>query len=243
MSKEVYILAGQSNMVGVNNSLPTPTYANGSRIYRFNQPWHSGWNIPVAQPTNTGSWALANDPLHADPQCGVGPGKAFADKLIDLRGDPSLEIGLVPCAWGGSDIRNHWGSSYLWWNAFGMMLGRMAKAKEWGEVKGFIWYQGEADALNAAPTYYQTELFRLVRDVRSYLGIHDLPVIVTRLGPNPGGYPGWASMQSYIDQVAGVDPNLAVVSASDLAASGVHLTAASAVTLGHRYAAAMNAML
>lgn len=242
--REVYILAGQSNVIGINTGT-APVY--NANIHKFNQPWHTSWGIPVANPANTGSWAQATNPLHSDPQCGIGPGMAFADELIALRGDSSLEVGLVPCGWGGSDISGLWANQYLWWSAFGMMLARMHKAREWGPIKGFIWYQGEAEARSSYPSYYQKEMFRLIQAVRFEL-LETIPVIVTKLGPcpNPSIYPGWALMQNYFDQMVGVDPKLKVVSAADLTLVGdgsPHLNAASCDILGRRYATAMHSMV
>lgn len=251
MTREVYILAGQSNMAGMKQG--SPTYANASRIYRLKQPWNAAWGTPCqphapdytpTYPAGSGTWDLAVDPIHSHPQCGVGPGIAFADRLIDLRGDPALEIGLVPCAWPGSTINGNWRSDYLWWTAFGTTVARIKEAKKWGPVKGLIWYQGESEALNSAPSYIQAAVQRVLRDLTFEIG-YRVPTIVTVIGPNPGAqYPGWAATQNYLRYMDGVAD--AVVSAADLAndpADPVHLTAASCVTLGHRYADAMHAML
>lgn len=250
--REVYVLAGQSNMIGLGREI-APTYQNADRIFRFSQPWDArpNWRIPVAYPPGTGTWGPAADPLHSDPQCGVGPGMAFADKLIELRGD--LEIGLVPCAWGGSGIRELWADQFLWWSAFGMLLARMHEAAKWGPIKGLIWYQGEFDARSRdeqgkalpVPSYYQAEMFRLAKSV--WLCFGRIPIIVTKLGPCPNyqTYGWWNQIQSYIETMAGVDPMLSVVDASDLTLIGdgsPHITAGSAVTLGHRHAQAMHEM-
>lgn len=247
MTREVYIIApAQSNGVGINSG-PAPTYANAARIYRYSQPWHAAWGQPSGSSAATagaGTWGLASDPLHSDPQCGVGPGMAFADRLITLRGDPTLEIGLVPCGWGGSDIQVQWASSNLYWNAFGTTVARMHAAKAWGPIKGLLSYHGESAANEAVPAYYQAEIYRAIRDLRLQAGAN-VPAVLTRLGPKPPtGYPGWTKMQQFLDQIDGVDPLVRVVNPPRtlIGDGSAHIDAASAVATGHAWADAMHAM-
>lgn len=248
MTRETYILAGQSNMIGRGTG--AQTYVNGARIYSYSQPWKVEDGVPVdtANP-GSGTWALGADPLHSGPNAGVGPGMAFADRLLDLRNDPDLEIGLVPCAWSGSSAITDWEPAYRYWRAFGMCIARGEAAKAWGPIKGVLWYEGET-AAQLAPNPYQwvQALWRAISGLRMDLGDINLPVIVTRIGPNPQSvaYPSWSSIQTYTDAMIGVSPKLKVVCASDLtpiSAGDIHINAASAVTLGHRYADAMFAML
>lgn len=228
--REIYILAGQSNMMGRGALSPAQTYNNDARIF--------------ALYSDTG-WGVGADPLHHDNvQAGVGPGMAFADKLLDLKGDPCLEIGLVPCAKSGSGI-NDWHSTWRPNNHYGNLIKQALIAREQGELKGLIWYQGETDAMASSyPLYWSTKLRQLIHDIRTDLGMPNLPVIITRLGPDPssGTYPMWWAVQTYTDQMENIGvPNVAFVSASDLSAmpDKIHLTASAAVTLGHRYAQAM----
>ncbi|KAK9054300.1 hypothetical protein SSX86_025378 [Deinandra increscens subsp. villosa] len=99
--KDVFILAGQSNMAGrggvINNTwdgaIPPDVKPRPGKILRL------GGDL---------RWVDAQEPLHADidvnKTCGVGPGMAFANAV--LRGDPGrfTVVGLVPCAIGGSGI-------------------------------------------------------------------------------------------------------------------------------------------
>lgn len=256
MTKELYVLSGQSNMVGRAPLTPAPTYSNISRITRYSQPWDATFNKPwdSSNPGN-GSWGAASDPLHSLPVAqggGVGPGIAFADRLIDLRNDANLEIGLVPCAAAGSSIDSDtfgvaWDRGYRF-NCYGSMVARTWAAQEaGGTLKGLLWYQGEAEALQTDyPIYWLESFLDLITKFRVEFGQLDLPVVAVSLGPNPSsGYPMWAAMQGYISGMAGISKHLNVVSAADLSGiSGdpVHLDQASQITLGHRLADAMHAM-
>ena len=86
----LFVLAGQSNMAG-RAALPSDIEASDPAIRCFTQC------------AGSEAWTPAADPLHADKpeKAGVGPGLPFAREL--RRAEPSLGIGLVSCAWGGSE--------------------------------------------------------------------------------------------------------------------------------------------
>lgn len=235
MARDMYILAGQSNMVGRGALSPPKTYANATRIFSFN----SGC-----------SWVAGADPLHTDDAtAGIGPGMAFADKLLDLIGDPTLEIGLIPCAKSGSAMAD-WAPRWRAGSFYGAMLKRAQLAQAQGTLKGIIWYQGETDAQSSGyPLPWLEGVRALINNVRCDLQMPTLPAIITKIGPDPHSatYPMWSAVQLYADQIADVAPHdISVVSAADLTAKVgdlVHIDANSAVTLGQRYAAAMYGML
>jgi hypothetical protein len=231
MDRDIYILAGQSNMVGRGSLTPAKTYPNASRIYSFNSAC---------------AWVAGCDPLHTDDgNAGIGPGMAFADKLLDLMGDPTRTIGLIPCAKSGSAIAE-WAPRWRANSFYGAMLKRAQLAAGTGEIKGLIWYQGETDAQSSSfPLPWLEGVRGLIENVRRDLQLPKLPAIITKLGPSPQSatYPMWTTIQAYADQIADVAPHdVAVVSAADLipnAGDPLHLNANSAVILGQRYASAM----
>src|SRR5205807_1399114 len=86
----IYLLLGQSNMVGRD------TRTLGSQ----------GENPRVLALDGDGQWVVAKDPIHPregriDP--GVGPAISFALEM--LKADPTITIGLVPCAVGGTTLK------------------------------------------------------------------------------------------------------------------------------------------
>jgi hypothetical protein len=98
---DIYIMAGQSNMVGVPSG-QTPTQ-NPSMIWAL---------------SHQGAWVPAQDPLYKGG--GVGPGVAFADHLASLTGN---NVGLVPCAISGSAL-SQWMPDYTTYAFYGCMLAR-----------------------------------------------------------------------------------------------------------------------
>lgn len=231
----IFGLTGQSNMVGYQTPAVTtwPVYNNASRIFA----WQNGTWVPAKDPLGPAAGGIS---------AGVGPGMAFADHLIDLMGN--IQVGLVMTAVGGTFCSQwipFWFDSPPWY--YGVALSQFRAA---GTLSGIIDYQGESDA-SLQPTSATIESFvinkRLMIDgFRSDLGQPTLPVVVTRLGPNPGTQPAWSGIQTCVDQFALVSPpNIGAVSASDLVPdkTGIHLSANSQITLGHRYAETMAKLL
>src|SRR4051812_37821804 len=85
---KLFLLIGQSNMAG--RGIPeAEDQQTHPRIWMLNKEL---------------SWVPAKDPMHFDKPAivGVGPGFPFAKRLAEAY--PSINIGLVPCAVGGSGI-------------------------------------------------------------------------------------------------------------------------------------------
>jgi hypothetical protein len=122
---DIYIMAGQSNMVGVPSG-QTPTQ-NPSMIWAL---------------SHQGAWVPAQDPLYLGG--GVGPGVAFADRLASLTGN---NVGLVPCAVSGSAL-SQWMPDYTTYTFYGCMLARAQIAAQYGTIRSLVWYQGEAETMD-----------------------------------------------------------------------------------------------
>ncbi|XP_011069748.1 probable carbohydrate esterase At4g34215 [Sesamum indicum] len=97
--KSIFILAGQSNMPGRGglksgmwDGYVPPECQSSPKILRLNAK---------------NKWEEARPPLHHDidylKACGIGPGLSFANSIV--KKNLSIgEIGLVPCAIGGTQI-------------------------------------------------------------------------------------------------------------------------------------------
>lgn len=141
-------------------------------------------------------------------------GMAFGDALASIQ--LGFEIGLVPCAKGGSGMSS-WARNLSTSTLYGAMIARAQAAEAAGDLAGLIWYQGEEDSrTSGAANSWAANFEQFVADVRSDLGIADLPVIHTKLGPDPDipERPYWTTVQA---QQEAVDlTNNALVDASDL---------------------------
>jgi hypothetical protein len=235
----IFLLAGQSNMSGRASLTGLPAFEHADRVKAFSNAWSwQGGAEPVDSPFGQ------VDTVSLDIDAGVGPSMAFADALADAY--PEIEVGLVPCAFGGSTL-NAWGRNLSRSSLYGSMIARAQEAAKHGVIKGVIFYQGEndADTLDHAETW-AARCYDLIDDIRSDLAIPALPFIVTVLGPDPGhpSFPYHAEVQASQEGMSG--DGLAVVTAADLTGQigdVIHLNTASQMVLGQRYATAMQAML
>jgi hypothetical protein len=217
---QLFLLIGQSNMAGRGTIEP------GDREVI------SGVLMLGKEMT----WAPAVDPLHFDKPAiaGVGLGRAFAQSLIDAN--PSVTIGLIPAAFGGSSLEQWKPGGPLYRNA----LERAQLAMKAGTLRGILWHQGESDSQSKdLATSYSKRFSEFIQRLREDLRAPDVPVIVGQLGEFYR-----APFADVIkDQLAGLPstvPHCAFVSSAGLAHKGdqVHFDSPSVRELGRRYAAA-----
>ena len=171
---DIFLLLGQSNMKGRGVMPDEP--ARDPRI--------------VMMHLKDDRWYVARHPLHlvgdartfqgAD-NAGVGPGMAFAEAL--LARNPRARIALVPCAVGGSSIKQWQKGARLYDEALRRaLLARETTAAAGGVIRGALWLQGEADATRAGLAAHEAKLVKLVDELRADLGIPDLPFLVCTIG-------------------------------------------------------------
>ena len=176
LDADLWILAGQSNMVGAGQLKGKDPVPEDPRILMFDM---------------TNEWMPARDPMHRifeavypahfniyisayekmnDPQklkdattvwedlkaqskagawaagLGIGPGRPFARHLIKYTDRP---IGLIPCAHGGTSMPQ-WDPARKDQgdgSLYGAMITRAKMVGGGPKIKGLLWYQGESDAL------------------------------------------------------------------------------------------------
>ncbi|KAI3986952.1 hypothetical protein MKX01_039887 [Papaver californicum] len=226
--KNIFILAGQSNMAGrggvVNDVwdgiIPTECEPNPS-IIRFNS--HR-------------KWVEAQEPLHVDidfnKTCGVGPGMAFANTLLQMDSSNIGVIGLVPCAVGGTNI-SEWTQGAPLYNLF---IRRSKKSlMEGGRIRAVLWYQGESDTLHQKDAEsYGHNLKKFISNFRQDLHLPMLPFIQVALASGEGRFVGTVrKAQLEIDL-----PNVWTIDADGLpiGPDGLHLTTEAQVRLGQMLA-------
>ncbi|CAM8946330.1 unnamed protein product [Rhodiola kirilowii] len=179
----IFILAGQSNMSGrggvVNDTwdgFVPPEARSNSAIMKLGPKLN---------------WELAFEPLHKDidvnKTCGIGPGLIFANAVVVHR---IGAVGLVPCARGGTSLRE-WqkGSKSGLYKALVRRGKAAVEAIEGGRIGGLLWYQGESDTLNETDAnLYGQRLVKLFGDVRKDLELPLLPIFQVALASGPGPY-------------------------------------------------------
>ena len=222
---DLYLLAGQSNMVGraplVDPAPPDPR---------------------VRMLTAEDVWTVARDPVHeALPRdgrvVGIGLGLPFAKEMVRRTGVP---VGLVPCAVGGTSMAQ-WSPdlrSQLRRSLYGNFL---ARARMAGPAKAVRWYQGESDAsaMDTASSY--GERFQaLVRTMRADLGQPQLPFYYAQLSRYVinKGYEGWDTVREAQRLAeAAIQPGGMVATIDLTFTDPIHLDRESLERVGRRLAA------
>ena len=208
--KNIFILAGQSNMSGrgPNNC----TYCKpGPNILRFSAGLQ---------------WEQAKDPLHRDIDLGkknaVGPGMPFATRVLEREPNFGV-IGLVPCAIGATSLEQWKKDSKL----YNFMIARArASLKEEGVIRAMLWYQGENDNNASDLTKHYAERFcNMVDDIRSDLQIPNLPVIQVAINKELE----WADGELRKQQLGTNHPYVKTV---DAAGDWIHLDTAGETHVG-----------
>jgi len=231
----LFILAGQSNMVGWS---PIPQgERTDPRIYLFGKDYH--WRIadhPIEDASNQ------VDVVSENRLAGFGPGMDFAFALLESQ--PDILIGLIPCAKNSSGIIQ-WQRDLSDQSLYGSCLKRVRAASPMGEVAGILFFQGETDA--ADPIQYPdppphpsewTNLFiAFITDIRNDLNQPDLPVVFAQIGSTwaPGAYPNWDFI---MQQQASLQLHRSgMIITSDLPLlDGIHFTTDSYRIIGRRFA-------
>lgn len=222
----LYLLVGQSNMAG--RGVITDEYRDLSQA-----------NVLMLNKEN--KWVTAKHPLHFDKpaRAGVGPGLAFGLEMA--KADPSVRIGLIPCAVGGTAIESwepsamdHVTQKYPYDDA----VSRLRIAMKSGVIKGIIWHQGEANSKPERYDGYLKKLESLIGRLRQTAGDNNLPFVAGELGRYRDNY---QLINDQLRQLPEKVKHTALASSEGLVHKGdkTHFDAASATELGKRFAAQM----
>jgi hypothetical protein len=232
----LFVLAGQSNMAGVGPP-PEPAPTGSPLIFVFGNDyrWHLAQE-PIDNPLDQ------VDYVSQDDFAGFSPGLSFAQRLLEER--PNSPIGLIPCAKYSSFI-DEWRPNLSDNTLYGSCLKRIQAASTMGTVAGFLFFQGESDALvepfrGQIPYHHEwaARFTELVESLRQDLNMPTLPVVFAQIGPRPAeGFAEWETVQA---QQASIRlPATVMITTDDLTLQDVlHYTADSYQVIGQRFAEA-----
>ena len=223
MTRNLFLLIGQSNMAGRGDvSAVAPLDHPQIAMFRDNA------FLPASEPLHTDKPAIA----------GVGLGMSFADAL--LKAYPDAQIGLLPCAFGGTRLDQWMPGEDLYVNA----VETTRRAASDGILRGILWHQGEGDAQDPQKAgAYAQRLSKMVGQLRTDLNAEQAPFITGELGgflKNHATCTHYPTVNAALKQLAANLPVCDWVSAHDLKDKGdtVHFDAAALREFGRRYAAA-----
>ena len=220
---DLYLLIGQSNMSG------------RGKIKTIDRKMHPR----VLTLDKDNRWVAAVDPLHFDKvSAAVGPGLTFGKAMAAL--DPTVVIGLVPCAVGGTPMVRWQKGADLYEAA--VERARIALAD--GVFAGALWHQGERDSqFPADAKLYGRRLAKMVRDLRRDLSTPELAVVVAELGRflDKKHFVKLRTINDALKRLPERVKHTAWVDSAGLEdrGDGVHLNTESQRELGRRYAEAM----
>ncbi len=213
----LFLLIGQSNMAGRGMVRPEDTQIH-PRIWMFNRD---------------NQWVPSKDPVHFDKPDLIGTGlcSEFARTLAARF--PSMQIGLIPCALGGSSLDEWRPGDKLFTNA--IIRTRLALAS--GKLSGILWHQGEADcSLNLADTYEQ-RFISMVAAMRLELSAGQVPLVLGEIGRFVEKSD---TINKVLMHIPHVMANCRCVSSQELNHKGdvLHFSSEALTLLGRRYAEA-----
>ena len=232
MNIKSFLLAGQSNMAGRGTIGEVPPIHNAKCHMLRNGLWQ-----PMSEPINPDR-AIFEGTFRS----GVGLSASFADEFAKDRGE---DVGLIPCADGGTMISQWMPGETLFDNA--VMQTRMAMRTS--EFAGILWHQGEQDCRPERIACYKERLITVLNGFRKALNAEKLPIIMGELtlifppDVTPDDHP--AQINRIIHEVADELPYCAVASSEGLTLKEdwIHFSSASYREFGKRYYAAYRSVV
>ena len=215
------LIIGQSNMAGRGFPGEVPPIQNKSLFVLRNGRW---W--PMYVPVNP-------DRVTA----GINLVESFADKYAK---DHGAEVGIIPCADGGTSL-DQWAEGGVLFDHACYMT---ELAMRTSSVKAILWHQGESDCYPDKYPLYEEKLTKIVRALREKTGLHDVPFLVGGLGdylvdyhPEYGVFQNYTYVNEALQKVAKKEPNMGFVSAEGLGPNpdNLHFCAKALREFGLRY--------
>ena len=216
--KHVFILAGQSNMIGRDSFDNGATHPDN--VYQINQSGN------LVAPTN---------PLdHVDPQAG-DMGLDINFSIQYMIENPDVDLILIPCADGGTGFsNNNWNPGDGLYEAMVSRVNAAFNANSDYQLKGFLWHQGEADRSSTNRANYASAWGTMISDfISRTVMTTETPVVLGGLYPQDADF---TATSTIIEGIADGRDYTIFVDASDLTSfDNLHFDSASTRTLGNRY--------
>lgn len=185
-----------------------------------------------------GRWQNMFRPVNPDRSFS---GTCFAESFAKAyyEDNPEVEVGIIPCADGGTKLAQWMPGELLYDNA----VNNARLAMRTSNIVGILWHQGEGDC---APENYSSycERFKvMINALRKELNLKDVPVITGGLGDFLLDYPTNDSLKNYkfvneqLKKAANECERMGFVSAEGLKSNpdNLHFSAEALVEFGLRY--------
>ena len=212
------LLIGQSNMAG-RGFYKEVKEIDASHIYVL----------------RNGRWQAFFRPVHPDRSfSGVCLAESFAEAYVKKYG---VDIGLIPCADGGTSLDQWKKGELLYDNA----VNNARLAMRTSKIVGILWHQGEADARPELASTYRQRFEKMINQMQKDIGIN-VPIIIGELGYflqnfSDGSLREYHLVNSALKEIADNNTNIKLVSAEGLTSNpdNLHFNAESLYEFGLRY--------
>ncbi len=220
-----FLMVGQSNMAG--------------RGYFNEVDPVDNTNLLVFR---NGRWQKLFTPVNPDRRfSGVSLAESFALEYSKSHGN--VQVGLIPCADGGTDIDDWTPGGVLFDNA----IYQSRLADRTSTIAGILWHQGESDAKEGRVEFYEEKLKKVISAFRKEKCLKDIPFIMGELGKWDRSTTVWDgklydAINEIILKVAKETPNVAVAPSNGLTPNEdfLHFNAKSQREFGVRYLTAFS---
>ena len=123
-----------------------------------------------------GRWIPMYAPVNPDRKtAGINLAESFA---VRYRADKGVDVGIIPCADGGTCLDQ--------WAVGGLLFDHacyMAElASRTSTIAAVLWHQGENDTTPERAPLYEEKVMKIFNTFRERLQLHDVPFIVGGLG-------------------------------------------------------------
>ena len=215
-----FLLIGQSNMAGRG------LLAEATPIDR-----------ELVKIMRNGRWQKMFRPVNPDRSfSGVCLAESFAEAYAKKYG---VEVGLIPCADGGTSLDQWQVGGLLYENA--VMQARLAQRTS--TIVGVLWHQGESDCAPVLAATYKERFEVIMRALRADLDLEDTPFLLGELGEFLANCPLDEKLRNYpavneqLRLIAQKNAHTGCVSAAGLGANAdnLHFNAQSLYEFGLRY--------
>ena len=184
-----------------------------------------------------GRWRPMYIPVNPDRvTSGINLAESFADLYAKDKG---VEVGIIPCADGGTSLDQWVPGGLLFDHACYMTL----LAQRTSTVSAVLWHQGESDCSPERYPLYEEKLLKIIDAFRKKLGLYDVPFLLGGLGDYLRNYTSEHISKNYVHvnealkRVAQKRERMGFVSAEGLGANpdNLHFSAAALREFGVRY--------
>ena len=185
-----------------------------------------------------GCWLEMYRPVNPDRSfSGTCLAESFAKSYADTY--PNVDVGIIPCADGGTSLEKWQPGEILFDNAIN--CARLAMRTS--HLVAVLWHQGEADCRADRYPLYRQRFENIMHALRKELGIPDLPVILGGLGDflplctHSEHLKNYHHVNDALKTIASENFNCAFVSAAGLGANpdNLHFNADALKEFGIRY--------